>query len=91
MWSYLCCHIAGILQDLSRAEFDNRLLVAARDNATTEPAAGARVCPCDTAQWRACIDLNYSCGRAENSMGLLSLHARTHARRPKINHFHQCQ
>lgn len=62
--SHLCRHLAGILQDLSRAEIDNRLLVAARDNATTEPAAGASVCTCDTAQWRA-IYLHYSCSHAE--------------------------
>lgn len=51
---HLCRHIARILQDLSRVETDKRLLVAARDNATAEPAAGARMCTCDTAQWRAC-------------------------------------
>lgn len=41
--SYLCRHVAGILQDLSRAEIDNRLLVAARDNATTGGGGSERV------------------------------------------------
>lgn len=65
--SYLCRHVAGILQHLSREEIDHRLLGAARDTGTTEPAAGASVCTCHTAQWRACIYLHYSCGHAENS------------------------
>lgn len=56
---HLCRHIARILQDLSRVETDERLLVAARDYATAEPAAGARTCTGDTARWRV-LDLRYT-------------------------------
>lgn len=51
---HLCRHIARILQDLSRVETDKRLLLAARDSATAEPASGARTCTRATAHWRAC-------------------------------------